>query len=429
MHQRSSGKPNAKRRARIALLVPFLSLSALASTLSAVGRLPLPLDLPLHSLRPSSPFDPSGAQNTSGGTAGGSSRSGKIDLSGFLAGEGRWRKTGERAAAVTSTDLYLRAFELGVEADVVDWVSATIVLNSEWIGDALNAGDARVVVDEAHLDIAVPHTPIYFVLGKRIQPFGLFETNFVTDPLVQDAYETKSVGLTVGIKTVRSTDLSVTAYKGRVQSDHLAQSGLFGPDAPDSPAVDVSRVDSWIVSGSSNPVGEAWTVFAALASEPGAGRRMTTFNAGSYLNVPGLKNLQLDAEYMRALRREDVPGLGRSFREAVLSVAASYHLITPERRVLAGRNYRARKLRRLAHPALVAVRYETFDDGSRADVLGSWSVRNRVTLGGRYTFFEQGSVLAALSLEYRRQTLRISPAYTGPAGPSHEVYVRFGLDF
>jgi hypothetical protein len=33
--------------------------------------------------------------------------------------------------------------------------------------------------------------------------------------------------------------------------------------------------------------------------------------AGAVVQVPGLKNLQLDAEYMRALRREDVPGLPR----------------------------------------------------------------------------------------------------------------------
>ena len=387
-------------------LVLLLALSALASTLSA--------------------------QKTSGGSnesAGNSTISGKINLSGFLAGEGRWRRTQVAPAAVTTTDLYLRAFEIGVEADVADWASATVVLNSEWIGDALNAGDARVVVDEAHLDITVPHTPVYFVLGKRIQPFGLFETNFVTDPLVQDAYETKVVGLTAGVKAARSTDLSLTLYKGRVESDHLAQSGLFGPDAAGVPEVAVNRVDSWILSGATDPLGEGWTVFAALASEPGLGRRMTSLNAGSYLNIPGLESLQIDAECMKALRREDVPGLGRSFREAALSVSATYQLVSPNRPLSHGRNYRARKSRRLAHPAFVAVRFEAFDDGSRAAVLGSWSVKNRLTMGGRYTFFEKGSVVAALSLEYRKQALRISPAFAGSAGPSHEVYMRFGLDF
>jgi hypothetical protein len=353
----------------------------------------------------------------------------KINLSGWLAGDGRWMRTGEGAAAATTTDLFLRTFEIGVEADLADWASATVVLNSEWIGDALNGGDAGVVVDEAHIDIAVPRTPIYFVLGKRTEPFGLFETHFVTDPLVQDAYETQAVGLTVGLKAPLSTDLSVTVYKGRTQSDHLAQSGLFDAGAAPPPQVSIDRVDSWIVAGASSPAGEAWTVFAAFASEPGAGRRMTTVSIGSNLAVPGLKNLQIDAEFMRALRREDVPGLGRSFRESAFSATASYQLVARKRAGLGGGNYRARKSHRRAHPAELAVRFEGYDDGGRAAALSSWSVRNRIGLGGRYTFFEQGSVLAALDLEYRRQTLRISPGYDGPAGSRNEVTARLGLDF
>jgi hypothetical protein len=421
-----------KPRATAAALGPFLALSALATALPAAGIGAWPpglLTLSPGLVRPACSLDPAAAQAAPAGSPGDPKLSDKINLSGLLAGEGRWRRTVERPNAGTTTDLYLRAFEIGIEADIVDWVSATVVLNSEWIGDALNGGDAGIILDEAHIDIAVPRTPLYFVLGKRTQPFGLFETHFVTDPLVQDAYETQAVGLTAGIKVPRSTDLSVTVYKGRIQSDHLAQSGLFGTDASAFPQVAVNRVDSWILSGTSSPAGEAWTVFAALISEPGAGRRMTSFSAGSNLIIPGLTNLQLDAEYVRALRREDIPGLGRSFREAALSVTASYQSVTRKRAVMGGGNYRARKSHRLAHPAEVAVRFEAFDDGSRAAVLGSWSVKNRVSLGGRYTFFERGSVLAALDLEFRRQTLRISPAYEGSVGAYHEVTVRLGLDF
>jgi hypothetical protein len=199
---------------------------------------------------------------------------------------------------------------------------------------------------------------------------------------------------------------------------------------PDFPEMDVARLDSWILSGSSYPLrDDDWRLSAGLASEPGSVRRMTTLNLGSYVSVPWHENLQFNAEYMRALRRDDVPGLGRSFRETALSVTAAYLLVTQEMEEPSGRNYRARKSRRLAHPTVVVVRYEALDDGSRAAVLGTWSVKNRISVGGRYTFFEKGGVEAALALEFRRQTLRISPAYVGPAGPSHEVYVRFGLDF
>ncbi len=353
----------------------------------------------------------------------------RITLSGLVAGEGRWLKTGSGPAATTTTDLYLRAIEIGLEANLTDWASATVVLNSEWIGDALNNGDSGVIVDEAHIDIAVPQTPVYFVIGKRTQPFGLFETHFITDPLIQDGYETSAVGLTMGVNAPGSTDLAVTVYKGRIQSNHLVQSGLFDANVVIPPEVTVNLVDSWIVSGLSRPAGEAWTVFAAIASEPGAGCRMTSLDAGFNLVVPGFKNLQLDAEYVQALKREDITGLGRSFRESALSATISYQLVVRRRAVLGGGNYRARRSHRRSHPAELAIRFETYDDGGRAAALASWSVRNRISFGGRYTFFEQGSVLAAVDFEYGQQTLRIAPAYEGSAGPRHELLIRVGADF
>lgn len=352
-----------------------------------------------------------------------------INLSGYLAGDARWLRTGEGAAAVTATDLYLRAFELSIEADVVGWLSATIVLNSEYVGDPLNAGDAVVLVDEAHLDITVPGTPVYFVLGKRIQPFGLFETYLVSDLLVQDAYETKAVGITAGIKAAGETDVSFTAYKGHIRADHLAQSGMLGPEVPDFPQADAAHVDSWIVSGQSAPLGDDWRISAGYASEPGDAGRMTTLNVGSYLSFPLYENVEFNAEYMKALRRDAVPGLGRSFLESAFSVTAAYQLIPPEMRDQAGRNYRARKSRRLAHPTVIAVRYEALDDDGRAEALGTWTVKHRLSAGGRYTFYERGNVEAALGLEYRLQSVRISPAFVGDAPSAHAFYLRFGLDF
>jgi hypothetical protein len=352
-----------------------------------------------------------------------------INLSGFLAGDARWRRSGAGPAAATTTDLYLRAFELSVEADVLDWLQATAVINSEYIGDSLNGGDSTVVVDEAHLDIGVPHTPIYFVLGKRIQPFGLFETYLVTDLLVQDLYETKAVGLTAGLKAPGSTDISVTAYKGHIRSDHLAQSGLLGPEVPDLPEDAAARVDSWIVSALSSPTGDDWRVSAAFASEPGEAGRQTMLNVGSYLSFPFYENLEFNAEFMKALRRDAVPAVGRSFLESAFSVTAAYLLVTREMKGQSGRNYRARRSRRLAHPAVLAVRFEALDDDGRAEALGAWSVKNRLCAGGRYTFYERESVEAALGFEYRRQTVRISPAFAGPAPSAHELYLRFGLDF
>jgi hypothetical protein len=353
----------------------------------------------------------------------------RISLSGFLAADTRWRRAGEDAEASTTSDLYLRAFELGIEADVDGWLSATAVINSEYVGDPLNGGEGAVVVDEAHLDIDVPRTPLYFVIGKRTQPFGLFDTSLVTDPLVQDAYETKTVGLTVGVKAPRETDLSITAYKGRALAGQLARSSLLGPESPDLPEIPVARLDSWIVSGLSSPAGRNWRLSAAFASEPGLERRLTTLCLGSNLSLPFDEHIELNAEYMKALRRDGVPDLDRSFREQALSATVTYLLIAPKTRVSAGRNYRARRKRRFAHPVLAALRFEALDDGGRAAALGTWTVRNRISLGGRYTFYRLGDINASMSVEYRRQTIRVSPVVAGPIPQAHELYLRFGLDF
>jgi hypothetical protein len=371
------------------------------------------------------------SQDSSGGAKDVSKWFEKIRLSGSLAGEGRWRRIGDEASpdATLTTDIYLRMLELGLETDLANWASATVVLNSEWIGDSLHAGDGTVVVEEAHFDVSVPRLPIYFVLGKRTLPFGLFEGHFTTDPLTQDAYEIQTVGLSAGFKAPLATDLSLTVYKGRVLSDHLSASGLYDSTAAYVPEEAVPRANSWILSGISTPIRDIWTAFAAYSSEPGAGRRITTVDLGSNLVVPGLGNLQIDVECMRALGREDIPSLGRAFRETVVSVTASYPFILRPRTLRGGGNYRARKSHRTSRPAEIALRFEAFDDGSRASALGSWSVRNRASVGGRYAFFEKDTFQAALEIEFRKQTVRISPSFEGVVPAGQEVYLRLGLDF
>ena len=355
----------------------------------------------------------------------GSKADGSLRISGSLAGEGRWRNIGD----VPMSDLYLRIVEVALETQPADWVSAIVVLNSEWIGDPLNGGDGTVVVDEAHVDLSLPRLPFYFVLGKRTQPFGVFETNFITDPLTQDAYETKTVGLTAGLNAPLGSDLSLTLYKGRVLSEHLYASGLFDAGVPTPPLPAASRVDSWILSGTVNPIPDAWTVFASCSSEPGAGRRMVTLGFGTQLVVPGLEHLRIGVESMKALSRENAPGLARSFRESTLSLSVSYQIVLRQGGRNRGVNYLARKSRRIARPTQISVRYETFDDGSRASALGSWSVRGRASVGGRYTFYEKGELLAALMFEFGRQSARISPAFAGHAPSGYDAYFRLRLDF
>ncbi len=189
----------------------------------------------------------------------------RINLSGTLQGEARWMKYpgASYPESKSTSDLYLRIFELGIETNFLDWASGIAVLNSEWIGDYLNMGDEKLTVDEVHGDLRRDSLPFYLVFGKRTQPFGVFENHLVTDPMTQDAYETKKVGATVGVTGGMGLDVSVTLYKGDEQMGHLFQSGLFDTTVIIRNADPVRNVESYIGAVSLAPVNQLITMFGA----------------------------------------------------------------------------------------------------------------------------------------------------------------------
>ncbi|NOY65079.1 MAG: hypothetical protein GXO97_06770 [Nitrospirae bacterium] len=152
-----------------------------------------------------------------------------VSISGSIYGEYRWMRHRDITDPDTdsTSDLYLRKVELGTEVSLTHWAEASVVLNSEWIGDDINQGDEKVAVDEATLTLKGEGFPLYLVLGKRTQPFGVFENHLITDPMTQDAYETKRPGLTLGVEGPLGLDASLTVYKGEEQMNHLFESGLF----------------------------------------------------------------------------------------------------------------------------------------------------------------------------------------------------------
>jgi hypothetical protein len=354
----------------------------------------------------------------------------KVKLSGLLDGDLRWMRHRDVTVpgSPSVSDLYIREVAIGVEASLVSWGSAIAVLNSEWIGDTLNRGNEQLAVDEVHFDLNNESFPAYLVLGKRTQPFGLFEQHLVTDPLTQDAYETKRVAVTVG-HARENADLSITAYRGTELMDHLFGSGLVDTTAVHRRQHDVRNVDSFIASASLSPWAKHLTVFGAISDEPGADRRNVTANAGFALSrVSGVENVNVDAEFVRALQRETYVESGRVFKENVLSVSVAYEFVLRDRVPQGGANYRARKSHRHAHPFEAGVRYEYFGDDSMSAVTGGWSAKSRLGVGGRVTMHDDGTVLVFSAVEYRHSEYREGSA--GSIDPANdEVYLRLGIDF
>jgi hypothetical protein len=356
----------------------------------------------------------------------------KIRVSGAFRGDFRWRQYADflNQLSAPATDLYIRELDLGVQTDVGQGFSATLVLNSEWLGDDLNQGDEKAAVDEVHVDLNLARLPFYFVLGKRSQPVGLFENYLITDPLTMDLYETQKVGITAGFTGPLETDVSLTLYKGAGQLDHMLESGLIDVERVTKNPLMNDRVNSWILAGALTPWKQVLNIFGALVSEPGTSRRNTGLNLGFNFSLPGHPNFKFDGEFMKALSREPYAGSDQEFRESALSVTATYSFVLRPRRFRGTGNYAGRRATARAFPFTASLRYEHFDDGGLTASLDAWTIRERASLGGRYTFFETGSALGYFQLEYRTNRFRVPPRLTGQmTGNQNEVYVRLGFLF
>lgn len=349
----------------------------------------------------------------------------RIKLSGLLEGEYRWKKYRDisNKNSDSTSDLYLRKLELGLEAELTDWIKANTVLNSEWIGDSVNNGDQKITVDEATITLQKEKFPLYLVMGKRTQPFGTFYNRLVTDPMTQDAYETKRVGLTAGFTGPMGLDISATLYKGEELMAHLFGSGLFDAAAIRRPSDVVTvrsattdDVNSYILGAQFMPIKDALTFGLSYASEDGHQKRNTTLGANLQYNCLFIKGLTLEAEYMAALQREkyiDSAGalFNKAFKEKVWVLGASYPVI---------------------EPLDVAIRYEHFDDDGMANVSQSWSAKDRYSLGGQYTFYkdEEKGLSAFVGAEYRHTDYRLHSSHVATrADDNDEMFVKVGVNF
>jgi hypothetical protein len=93
-----------------------------------------------------------------------------------------------------TSDISLATAELGVEVTPVDWITGFALLS--WEDD-----DEKVIFDEAHVTIgASEDIPYYLQAGKFYMPFGVFETNTISDPLTLEFAEIVDTGAQLGIE-------------------------------------------------------------------------------------------------------------------------------------------------------------------------------------------------------------------------------------
>ena len=297
----------------------------------------------------------------------------------------------------STSDLDVGTVELGAEVRFHEWVTGNFILKGENLDD-----NDRVFWDEVAITIQKEGFPLYFVGGKRAQPFGVFNSHLISDPVTQDCYEVVKSGATVGFThDFLRLDISATVYKGETLADKVSEVG-YGWERDPSPNPDpTDDVTSYILNISMAPA-EGLNMSAYFDSEPGQGGRNET--AGGSIEYK-IGPFTFDAEYITALNREINATSNREYRESAWFGAIAFQV---------------------ADPLEIAARYEAFEDGIDGDQDGH--LENRYLIGANYTLFAKDNFSATLMIEYRRSK------YENTAGgaahdSSDDIFARIAVGF
>lgn len=297
-----------------------------------------------------------------------------------------------------TSDLAIGTIELGLEASLHEYVTANILLKGEDLDS--NGGD-KIFWDEVFFTFQKKDMPVYFIGGKRTQPFGNFESLFINDPITQDLYEINKTGATIGFANdvYLGLDLSLTFYKGETIADRIDDAGFGWERNTSAGYAATNDISSYILSASFAPV-EGMQISTYYNSESGDSNRNTTLGGSVHWEIT---NFIADAEYIGALEREKHVADNREYDESAWFVSLGYQVMPP---------------------LVIAVRYENFDSDKKND----GNLDCRYSIGATYTLFETDAFACNLMGEARRleyETL----ANTTVDSEANELFARIALEF
>jgi hypothetical protein len=303
---------------------------------------------------------------------------------------------GDNTVNDSTSDLDIGTVELGLEAAFHEYVTGNFILK----GEALDTDDDRVFWDEATITIQKEGFPFYFVGGKRGQPFGMFESHLINDPITQDCYEIAKTGVTVGY-TTGYLDISATIYKGEGLMTHLVDSE-YGFERDNSPTYEeTDDASSYIGNITISPL-DALMLSAYYDSEPGDGDRNETAGISVHYEI---EMVTLDAEYIAAFSREKHFTDNKEYNESAWFIGVAYQA---------------------AEPFEIAGRYEAFDDDITGEQDGH--LTDRYSIGFTYTLFENDSFATNLMGEYRISNFEKQSG--GNADDKlNEAFLRLAIEF
>jgi hypothetical protein len=139
-----------------------------------------------------------------------------IEIGGLIEVEGSYL---EPYQGQSVSDLVLATFELGLNAQVSDWVAVDASLLYEQDETDLEVDLAMITI--ANLEV----TPMFLTAGQFYMPFGAYETNLVSDPLTLEIGESRETAAQLGF-IYQGFNGSVYAFNGdnKVKGDDRIES-------------------------------------------------------------------------------------------------------------------------------------------------------------------------------------------------------------
>ncbi|MGD2099266.1 MAG: hypothetical protein PVG35_16930 [Desulfobacterales bacterium] len=274
----------------------------------------------------------------------------------------------------SSSDFFMSTAELALRVFFNEWSKAKIVTAAEDVGQDGDYGKVRL--DEAIGTVKSLQAPVYFVGGKTVMPFGVFEDHLIEGTLTEDLYEIDDWGATIGFNPdFYGLDVSFSVYRKSQVMENLQN---FDTHDFRSERQKEDYFRSFIASATIEPIEDALTLSAYYDSEPGDGDRNRSIGGAFTLNY---WRFILDAEYIAALERE----LGENEEENNESAGVVGLAFEP------------------LDTLVLATRYEAFWDDTRGDQ--DEVLDYRIIAGFSYSLLERFDAFflteAKLMFEYR----------------------------
>jgi hypothetical protein len=274
----------------------------------------------------------------------------------------------------SSSDFFMSTAELALRVFFNEWSKAKIVVTAEDVGQ--QGEDGNVLLDEAIATLKSLQVPIYFIGGKTVMPFGVFEDHLIEGTLAEDLYEIDEWGATLGFNPdFYGLDISFSVYRDAQVIENLQNEDTHewrpGRQKED-------RLRSFIANVTLEPIEDTLNLSAFYNSEPGDGNRNQSIGGAFTLNY---WKFTLDAEYITALEREEGDNEEEN-KENARVVGLAFDLLDSLQ---------------------LATRYEVFSDDTRGDQ--DEVVDYRIVTGFNYSLLDLADFSflteALLSFEYR----------------------------